>query len=69
MCIRVYIFNFKNKKRIEIKKKRRKKSKETETEKRIIVKNITGYDYIVCELALYSFKALDEVVNFSWLFI
>ena len=37
--------------------------------KRISVENLTGYDDIVCEFALSTFKLFDQFVNFSWLFI
>ena len=33
------------------------------------MENLTGYDDIVCELALYTFNLLDQILNFFWLFI
>ena len=66
MCIRIYIFNLKNKKH---KKIRGQKSKETKEEKIISVENLTGYGDIVCEFALCTFKLLDRLVNFPWLFM
>ena len=32
------------------------------------MKNLTGYNNIVCEFALCTIDLLDRVVNFSWLF-
>ena len=60
-CIRIYIFNF-------IKAKtRRQKSKETKDKKRVSVENLMGYNDIVYEIVLCTFKLLDRVINFSWL--
>ena len=68
----MYIFNCKKKKKKKKtarEKSKKKKKKKTKEEKRISVKNLTGYDDIVCEFALRTFNLLDRVVNFSWLFI
>ena len=56
MRIRIYIFNLKqkNKKKQQTHKKT-KKAQETKEEKRISLENLTGYDDIVCELALCTF--------------
>ena len=67
MCIRITRinnFNFKTKKKDKNTKSKRKKQ-----EKRISVKNLTGYNDILCEFVLCSFDLLDRVLNFSWLFI
>ena len=48
---------------------RREKAKETKEEKGIFLENLTGYNDIVCEFALYAFDLLDRVMNFSWFFI
>ena len=56
MCIRIYIFNFK---KTKPKITRRQKAKVTKEEKRISAGNLTGYDYIVCEFALYTFNLFD----------
>ena len=62
-CVSGYIF-------LILKKiTKRQKAKETKEKKRIYVENLTGYDDIVCEFALYTCKFLDRVVNFSGLFI
>ena len=53
MCIRIYIFNFKNKKKTKI--TWRQKAKETKERKRISVENLTGYDDVVCEFAVYFY--------------
>ena len=42
---------------------RRQKAKETKEEKRISVEILTGYDDIVCKIALCTFNLLDLVVN------
>ena len=42
------------------------KKKQRELKKK---RDLTGYEDIVCELALSTFDFLDQVVNFSWLFI
>ena len=63
MCIRVRIFNVKRKKH------KTKKAKETKEEKRRSVQNLTGFDYIFCELALCTFNLLDRVLNLCLLFI
>ena len=63
MCIRPYIFNQKKNKQA-----RTQKAKETKEEKRISVKNLTGYDDVVCEFALCTFNLLNGIVNFSWYF-
>ena len=47
----------------------RQKGKETKEEKIMSIKNLTGYDDIVCEFALCTCNLLDHVVNFSWFFI
>ena len=31
--------------------------------------NLTGYDDIVCRFSLCTFNLIDQVVNFSWLFL
>ena len=49
MCIRIYIFNFKNK------EKTTKKVKESKEEKRISAVNLTGYDDVVCKSVLCTF--------------
>ena len=56
MCIKRYIFSFKN---------RRQKVKETKEKKAASVENITGYDDIACEFALCTFNVLDRVMSFS----
>ena len=48
---------------------RKKKANKTKEEKRISVENLMGYDDIICEFALCTFNLLDQVMNFSWLFI
>ena len=53
MCIRIYVFNFKNTKPKIIK---RQKGKETKEERRIHLKNLTGYDDIFCEFTLCTFN-------------
>ena len=68
MCIIIYIFNFEKKKKKK-NTRRQKKANETKEEKRIAVENLTGYDDIVCEFVLCTFNLLDQIVNFSWLFI
>ena len=45
------------------------KTKEFKEEKRISEEKLTGYDGIIWELALCTFNLLDQIVNFSWLFI
>ena len=60
MRIRTYI-NFKTIKIINNKTK----AEATKEEKRISAENPTGYYDIVCEFAQYTFKLLDQVVNFS----
>ena len=49
--------------------KRRQKAKETKEEKQklksISVKNLMGYDDIVCEFAQCTFNVFDGVVDFS----
>ena len=52
MCVRIYIFNLKTKK-TTTKITRRQKAKETKKEKRTSVENLTGYDDIIYEFALY----------------
>ena len=49
MCTRINISVF-------LKKKTRQKAKETKEEKRICLENLTGYDDIVCEVALCIFN-------------
>ena len=62
MCIRIYIFNFKEKEKK--KRKTRQIAKETKEEKRISVENLTRCDNIVCEFALCTFNLLDRVEHF-----
>ena len=50
MCIRIYIFNFKNPKTT-----RRQRAKETKEEKVISAVNLTGHDDIVCKFVLCTF--------------
>ena len=54
MCIRIYIFNFEKTKT----KITRQKAKETKEEKSISVGYITGYNDILCKLALCTFNLL-----------
>ena len=54
MCIKVYIFNFK---KTKPNLSGREKTKEPKEEKRISVENVTGYDDIVCEFALFVLLA------------
>ena len=54
MCIR----------NLQKKKWKRKNQKKAKKEKRVYMENLTGYDDIVCELALYTFNLLDQIVNF-----
>ena len=61
MCIKINVFNFKKK---QSKKTTRQKAKDTKEEKRVSVKNLTGYDYMVCEFAQCIFNLLDRFVNF-----
>ena len=66
MCsIRIYIFDLKKTTNIT----RRQIAKETKEEMRTYVENLTEYDDIVCEFPLCTFNLLDQVVNFSCLFI
>ena len=65
MCIRIYIFNLKKKK----KKQEDKKAKETKEEKRISVEKLKGYNDIMCEFGFCTFNLLDQIVNFTRLFI
>ena len=67
MCIRICIF--KNKTTKQEDKKKKKKAKKTKEEKRISVKNLTGYDDIVCEFPLCIRNLLNRIVNFFWLLI
>ena len=67
MCIRIHTFNFKKNRKKQ--KKQKQEAKETKEEKRISVKNLTGYDDIVCKFVLCTFSLLDRVVNISWLFM
>ena len=53
MCIRIYVFNFRNTKP---KIAKRQKAKETKEERRIHLKNLTGYDDIFCEFTLCTFN-------------
>ena len=46
------------------KKWKRKNQKKAKKEKRVYMENLTGHDDIVCELALYTFNLLDQIVNF-----
>ena len=46
------------------KKWKRKNQKKAKKEKRVYMENLTEYDDIVCELALYTFNLLDQIVNF-----
>ena len=46
------------------KKWKRKNQKKVKKEKRVYMENLTGYDDIVCELALYTFNLLNQIVNF-----
>ena len=55
MCIRIYIFKYKKTKP----KITRQKAKETKEEKSISVGYITGYNDIVCKLALCTFNLLN----------
>ena len=48
---------------------RRQKAKKTKEEKKISLENLTGYNDIVCEFAMCTFKVLDRVANFFCLFI
>ena len=64
MCMRRYIFCFKNNTLAY-----KQKAKETKEKKRSCVENLTGYDDIVCEFAVRTFNLRDRVVSFYWLFI
>ena len=69
-CVPKYIFLTKKKTKKKHKQTRRqKKANKTKEEKRISVENLMGYDDIICEFALCTFNLLDQVMNFSWLFI
>ena len=50
--------------KLKKKKWKRKNQKKVKKEKRVYMENLTGYDDIVCELALYTFNLLDQIVNF-----
>ena len=64
MFIRVYILIFKKNK-----KTTRQKAKETKKENRISMEKPMGCDVTVLKFALCTFDLLDQVVNFSRLFI
>ena len=70
MCIRIYIFNLRN---LNLKKTtqktRRQKTKETKEEKEILLEYLTGYNDVVFEFALCTFKLFDRVVSFHRLFM
>ena len=57
MYIRIYISDWKTQQT-----KKTKKVKETKEEKRIFVKNLKGYDDIICKFDLCTFYLLDRVV-------
>ena len=59
----------KAKKQKKTKNTKTENAKETKEEKGVSVKNLTGYDDIVCRFALCTFKLLDRVLTFSWLLI
>ena len=62
MCLRIYIFNFKNK------EKTTKKVKESKEEKRISAVNLTGYGDIGCKFALCT--VFDDMTSYlikSWI--
>ena len=69
-CVPKYIFlNKKKTKKKNKQTRRQKKANKTKEEKWISVENLMGYDDIICEFALCTFNLLDQVMNFSWLFI
>ena len=73
MCIRIYIFNFKDnnikktKNKNKLKKKIKTKTKENKEEKVISVANTTEYNDNISEFVQCSFNLFDRLVDFSWL--
>ena len=62
ICVSEYTFLISKKKKQN--KTRRQKEKEAKEGE-----NLTGFNDIVCEVALCTFNLLDRVVNFCWLSI
>ena len=62
------IYSLFQRKKAKNKKHPHKEAKDTKKEKRISVGNLTGYDDIVCEFAMCTFKLRNRVLSFDWLF-